>query len=904
MSKSSAIGPGKQRGKQPDKQRDKQRGELETYRDKRDPTRTNEPFAPERKRSGAETRAGRFVVHLHDATRTHYDLRLEVGGTLKSFAVPKGPSLDPEDKHLAVHTEDHPIEYLEFEQVIPEGNYGAGPMIVWDQGRATYLETSAEEGLRRGKVDFVLSGFKLGGRFALIETERRKGAESKESSKQWLLVKKQDEFASKERKPIVEQPYSVLSGLAIDELGDKAGVAARLEALAAELGAPAADVNAERLVPMLCATDPPTLDDPERLYELKLDGVRIVADKHGESAVLRYRNGRSAGASYPEIARAVAALAPERVVLDGEIVAFDERGRPSFQRILPRIQARRPRDVLRVMEEVPVAYLVFDILAIGARDLRSLPLTARKRLLFELLRGRGYLRALDHVDDGQRLYEFCQAERLEGVVSKCRSSIYRPGPQRTTDWVKIKLTTQDEFVVVGWLQGKGGRGDLGGLCIASYSGEELVFRGRVGSGMDHAALRDVGAELKRLEQKEYPAAGTPPDDVKKARWVKPELVISVEHRGFTEDGRLRAPVYCGVRHDIAATDCRAAPPEELVERLPEIAERTAAAEEGDEDGDAEGAEPAEQLRPPHQSGNQGERRVKVTNRSKVFWPDEGYTKGDLIDYYESVGPVMLPFLADRPIVLVRHPDGIKGKSFFQWNVPEGTPDWIRKGVLKDPDDPQAREKIVFVVDDVETLRYIAQLGCIALHVLACREGTREQADFLTIDFDIGEQPLSYAIELAFELRGILDEAGLRGFPKTSGQKGLHVLVPLGGVGFDTAVLMAELLGRLVTERHPKIATMERKKEKRGPRVYVDTGQTGQSRTIVAPYSVRAWQGATVSTPLDWDEVHSALDPRRFTIMTVPARLAEMPDPLADLLHETPDIVAAVGALGAMARSRS
>jgi bifunctional non-homologous end joining protein LigD len=246
---------------------------------------------------------------------------------------------------------------------------------------------------------------------------------------------------------------------------------------------------------------------------------------------------------------------------------------------------------------------------------------------------------------------------------------------------------------------------------------------------------------------------------------------------------------------------------------------------------------------------------------------------------------------------VRQPDGIKGKSFFQWNVPEGTPDWIRRGLLSDPDEPK-REKVVFIVDDAEALRYIPQLGCIALHVLACREATREQADFLTIDFDIGDQPLSHAVELALSLREILSGAGLTGYPKTSGQKGLHVLVPLGpGVSFDTAVLMAELLGRLITARHSKIATMERMKEKRGPRVYVDTGQTGQSRSIVAPYSVRAWPGATVSTPLHWDELHSALEPRRFTIMTVPARLSEMPDPLADLLTQTPDIAAAVAALG-------
>jgi bifunctional non-homologous end joining protein LigD len=864
------------------KRDDRPESELAKYREKRNPSLTNEPFGPERKRSGAETRAGRFVIHLHDASRTHYDLRLEVGGTLKSFAVPKGPSLDPAQKHLAVHTEDHPLEYLDFEKVIPDGNYGAGPMIIWDQGRVSYLETSAEEGLRKGKVDFVLSGFKVKGRFALIETERRKGPGSREDSKQWLLVKKQDEFASTTKNPIVEQPYSVVSAVDIEEVGRKQEVAARLEALAAELGAPLAEVDVERMTPMLCATEPERLDDPERLYELKIDGVRIVADKHGDSVALRYRNGRAAAASYPEIARAVAALSPERLVLDGEIVAFDERGRPNFERILPRIQTSRPRDVLKVMTEIPVCYLVFDVLAIGQRDLRPLPLIERKRVLMDLLRGTGYLRALDHVDDGQLLYQFCQHERLEGVVSKVRSGPYRPGPRRTGDWVKIKLETQDEFVVIGWLSGKGRRNDLGALCIASYSGGDLVFRGRVGSGLDHKALKDLGKQLLELEQQEYPALGEVPEDLRKARWTRPELVVTVKYQGFTEDGRLRAPVYCGTRLDVQPKDCRTAPPEELLEKL--------------EEAPAVAAEPSAA---PEPSG--GARRVNITNRGKIFWPDEGYSKGDLVDYYEAIAPVMVPFLRDRPLVLVRQPDGIKGKSFFQWNVPEGTPEWIRKGVLYDPDDPK-REKVVFIVDDADSLLYIPQLGCIALHVLACREGSREDADFLTIDFDIGEQPLSWAVELAQTLHEVLEAAGLAGYPKTSGQKGLHVLVPLGpGVSFDTAVLMAELLGRLVTDRHPKLATMERMKEKRGPRVYVDTGQTGPSRSIVAPYSVRAFPGARVSTPLHWDELHSALDPGRYTIMTVPARLAEMADPLAGLLDETPDIAHAVGVLGEMVK---
>jgi bifunctional non-homologous end joining protein LigD len=295
---------------------------LGRYRDKRDPIATNEPFGAERNRSTGKTQVGRFVVHLHDATRVHYDLRLEVGGTLKSFAVPKGPSLDPKAKHLAVQTEDHPLEYLDFEAVIPADNYGAGPMIAWDVGRVHYLEGSAEEGIERGKIDFALSGFKLSGRFGLIATGRRAGPNAPEAN-QWLLVKKTDAFSSAERDILAEQPESVLSGLRIDELERRAEIAREIEAEAARLGAPERDVDARELEPMLCSSEAVPLDDPGRFYELKLDGVRIVADRHGDGVVLRYRRGRPATASYPEIARAVRALAPERLVLDGEMGGFD-----------------------------------------------------------------------------------------------------------------------------------------------------------------------------------------------------------------------------------------------------------------------------------------------------------------------------------------------------------------------------------------------------------------------------------------------------------------------------------------------------------------------------------------------------------------------------------------------------
>ena len=831
-------------------------------------------------------------MHLHDATNTHYDLRLQIGGTLRSFAVPKGPSLDPAQKRLAVLTEDHPLEYLDFEAVIPEGNYGAGSMIAWDLGRVVYLEGTAEEGLARGKIDFTLSGFKLQGRFGLIETGRRKGQEAKASGKQWLLVKKPDLHKS-ERDLLVEEPRSVLSGLTVDELERRAEIAASLVARAAELGAPVGDVSAVDLTPMLCALEGARLDEPDRLYELKLDGVRIVADKHDRAVALRYRHGRPATAAYPEIARAVRALAPERLVLDGEVIAYDDVGRPSFARLGPRMHAERPLEVQRAQASVPVSYLVFDVLQVGDRDLRGVPLIERKRLLSEIVKGRGLVRYVDHLEaNGTALFAFCREQHLEGVVAKKKNSPYRPGPKRGDDWVKIKCERDDEFVVVGWAEGRGNRGRLGSLCVASYGPGGLTYRGRVGSGLDEATIGALAPRLAELAIGAFAGPVPPPAEADDSHWVRPELVVGVRYLGWTPEHHLRHPVFRGIRSDIEPSSCRAMPASEQIEA--EAPPRVEDAEEtADEVANAASAEPSEVVRTTPSA------RVTISNRDKVFWPEEGYTKGDLINYYASVSPAMVRFLRERPVVMVRYPDGWKGKSFYQWNVPQGTPDWLRRTTLRDEE--KDKEKTLFLVDDVDSLAYLANLGTIPLHVLACREGSRHEADFLTIDFDIGEHPFERAVVLARTLREILDEIGLPGYPKTSGQKGLHVIVPLGpGIGFETAKLLCEFLGRLVTARHPRLATMERRVEKRGGRALVDVGQTGTSRTIVAPYSVRAYPGATVSTPLHWDEVHVALDPRRFTLVTVPARLAETGDPFAGLLAERPDVPSAVEKLGALA----
>jgi bifunctional non-homologous end joining protein LigD len=897
--------------------------DLERYRDKRDPTRTNEPFGAERINRARETWRGDFVVHQHGARRMHWDLRLEMGGALTSFAVPRGPSLDPIDKRLAVQTEDHPIEYLDFEDVIPEGNYGAGPMIVWDIGRVQYLEKPPEVGEQTGKIDFLLFGQKLRGRYALVLTGKQNKDAELGGQRQWLLLKKQDLYCRPGEEVTEKQPHSVLSGLTIDQLARKRELAQALEQEAAALGAKPGRVPTSELVPMLCSTKAGELAERGRIYELKLDGVRIIAHKQADNVALRYRSLRPCALNYPEVVRAVRALPPDDVVLDGEIVTFDEQGRPSFPRLASRIQARRPADVNQARVNCAINYVVFDLLQLGPYDLRPLPLVERKRLLKKLLPGRGVLWVNDHVaDDGRSLFAWCKSARLEGVVSKLARGPYRAGPVRSTDWIKIKASREEEFVIVGYVSGKNSRERLGALELASFDGTHWVYRGRAGSGLSDDSIDDLLARMEPLRRADDPAIGEPLPYQGERFHVEPRLVVRIEYLEWTPDKRLRMAIFAGLRDDIAPEDCRAAPPEDMPVDSEREADETEAAAEGasssaaipaspparaalSSTGDAEldasvvrraarASRPSAQPAPPVA---EKAARVVLSNRDKIFWPEEGYTKGDMLDYYAAISDTLLPHLRERPVMLVRYPDGIAGKSFYQWNVPRGTPDWIRTLSLRD-EERDGKTVATFLVDSADALLHVVNLGCIPLHVLACRQDTRDHCDFLTIDFDLGGQPLHVGVKLALSLRDLLSEIELTGFPKTSGQTGLHVFIPMGpGVTFDTAKVLVELIGRLLQLRHADVSTMERRVSERRGRVYIDTGQTGRSRTIVAPYSVRAYRGASVSTPLFWEEVHMALDPRQHTMFTVPTRVAERGDPMQNLLATHPDIPRAVAKLG-------
>jgi bifunctional non-homologous end joining protein LigD len=465
-------------------------------------------------------------------------------------------------------------------------------------------------------------------------------------------------------------------------------------------------------------------------------------------------------------------------------------------------------------------------------------------LLETVLRGgKGVIRSLDYSeDDGSLLLSFCERHGLEGLVAKRGQSAYRPGPHRSGDWVKVKRARDDDFIVIGYTAGKGSRKRLGALELASHRSGKLQSCGHVGSGLSGDAIDTLLPMLEAGEQ----------------------VVVRVRYAGWAENGSLRHPVYLGIRTDVTPEEVVVAPKPDDATMLQ------------DDDVASVGTDRVVG-------------KVQLTNQDKVFWPADGITKGDLCDYYEAIAPVLLPHLRDRPVTLVRFPDGIEGKSFFQWRIPEQAPPWLQSLRLRSVEE-DGKEVNTILINDLSSLMYVANLGCIPLHVIASRAEALDTCDFLTLDLDVELASLKTAIPLALSIRDVLEGIGLRGFPKTSGKKGLHVVVPLGaGLPFVVAKRLLELVARLVLQRHPESATMERRKEKRGARVLIDIGQTGPLRTIVAPYSVREVPGAPVSTPLSWDEISLSLDPSSFNVFTVPERVLSVGDPMAGALSAEIDL---------------
>jgi bifunctional non-homologous end joining protein LigD len=843
---------------------------LEDYAKKRDFEKTPEPAGAPAGQP-VETRGGVFCIQRHDATRLHYDLRLEVGGVLKSWAVPQGPSLDPKDKRLAVHVEDHPMEYGGFEGNIPKGNYGAGSVMLWDNGTYEVIGDPAAEGqLARGDFKFRLHGRKLKGDFVLVRTKTP-------TNKDWLLIKKKDDHAI-DGWNIDAYAYSILTGRTQEE------IAADLASAAGEIKGAKRGPMPSKLAPMLAQTAARAPRDPGWLFEVKWDGVRSLCYVNKGKASFVSRNGNNMDRQYPELAALPEALNCESAVLDGEIVALDETGRPSFSLLQRRMHVGDRSAAALLAQKQPVCLYLFDLLYLDGWDLRRCAVEDRKRLLKSILIPSDRFRLSgEFLDQGEELITLARQTGLEGIVAKRLGSTYES--KRTPDWLKIKIFHQQEFVLCGYTTGE--REYFSSLILGLYDKRRLVWTGNVGTGFDHATIAAIYHRLQPLLTSECPFGDPPPDMLRDAVWTRPELVCQVKYGNWTEDRRLRAPVYLGLRNDVSPADC-------VFESEP--------ADAGAGDG------PTYSIPPPLLAGNADKvilgidgRRLTFTNLNKLYYPRDGYAKRDLLNYYHQIAGLILPHLRDRALSLRRYPDGIEGQSFFQKDASEHFPDWLRREPIHSEHNG---EPIHFVVaNDRASLLYLANLGCIDQNPWMSRIHSLEHPDFILIDLDPQECGYDKIVEAALLVRQKLDILELTGYPKTTGGDGMHIYIPVEPLyTFEQARSFAEVIARVLAVEKPDLFTTARAVSKREKgRVYFDWAQISTGKTISAPYVLRAYPGAPVATPLEWREVKTGLTPQQFHLRNVLDRFARTGDLFAGVLEKPQRLESAISNLDKLIR---
>jgi bifunctional non-homologous end joining protein LigD len=764
---------------------------LREYRRKRSPEKTPEPFGGD----GPEG-APIFVVQRHAARRLHYDFRLERDGALASWAVPKGIPLEKGERHLAVHVEDHPLAYADFEGEIPKGEYGAGTVEIWDRGTYELLEEK-----RNGGLTVRLHGERLDGVWTLVP------AKLDGNPKNWLIL----------RKDVPEQ-------------------------------------TVRRYAPMLASSAATLPEGEEWAYEPKWDGFRAIVTVAGGEATLISRNGNDLTGRFAPVARAVVqAVRTPNAVVDGEIVALDHEGRSSFS--------------LLQQGTGSLSLVLFDVLEIEGDQICDRPLRER-RLRLEGLLDRTVPSVLVSAlfDDGEALLAAAREQGLEGVVAKRIDSRYTPG-RRSPDWRKVKVQSHQEFVIAGYTRGQGRRSvAFGSLVLAVHEGGELRWVGNVGTGFDDREIDRLLALLRPLERPKPPFREPPKmPRVRKGDvvWVEPELVAEVAFTEWTHDGHLRAPVYLGLREDKE--------PEEV--RRERVAVPT-------------------ELR-------KGRRNLALSNLDKPFWPEEGITKGELLAYYRDIAPVLVPHLRDRPFTMKRYPDGWQGPHFFQKNAPSHMPDWIPRAPMPASTREGERKTIDYpLVNDELALLWMVNMGCIDMNAWYSRVDRPERPDFVVFDLDPSpDVGFPETIEVALYVKQALDLVGLESCPKTSGSRGIHVLVPIARRhGYDETRRFAEVVAGAIARAHPKLATTEWTKSKRRG-VLVDANQNGFGKTTATVYSVRPRAGAPVSTPLSWDEVKPGLDPATFTMDAVLDRVAGAGDLFARVLGAKQSLTKALAALG-------
>jgi bifunctional non-homologous end joining protein LigD len=915
---------------------------LEEYRRKRNFERTPEPRGGEgEQRSGVAPGTGfpgwnvlpagkRFCVQMHRASRLHWDLRLEHNGVLLSWAVPKGPTLDPAQRRLAMHVEDHPIEYGDFEGVIPEG-YGKGTVMLWDAGiREWEPDTAADvdAALRKGDLKFVLDGVKLRGRFALVHTGSRSGSENA-----WLLIKKRDEFAVPGW-DAADHAWSVKTGRTLEEIAAgkggnpeeiwRSGSDEQLATLLA--GAPQRDLPPD-LRPMLAVRVERPFTAEGWLWEMKYDGVRALVTVRDGEVSLMGRKGRDETARYPELRRVADALLLRDAVVDGEIVAFTDDGRPSFERLQSRINVSREADIARAQALTPVAFCAFDLLWAGGRDLRDLPVVQRKRALRAVLRDAPGVVYVDHVEtEGESFFEAVKAQDLEGIVGKQADSRYEAG-RRSRSWVKVKAWNTQDCVIAGWTAGRGGRGALGALVLGVYEGDKLVHAGQAGSGLDGATMRTLLDILTPLRIDHCPLATEPQLD-QPVTWVKPEVVCEVRFTEWTTAGTMRHPTFLRLRPEVDPRDCVRERPLDPAAVLVDDAAKDGRNTRPRTRRSASNAAPPAQPQPQLQSQQQSRpkaadtipdcvpwngpspevaealerlarckpndtwefagRELKLTNLDKVFWPNDGYTKRDLIAHYARFSEIMLPYLYDRPLSTQVFPDGIKGKAFWRKDKPKHAPDWIVSWLYEGED----ASKDWIIPKEPATLAWAANAGVIDLHPWHSRYDAPYQPDWAVFDLDPFEPATFRDIcDVAKLVKAALDHYGLRGLPKVSGQTGLQIYVPIRrGPTYDQVRAWVENVGRAIGRVVPDRITWDWSVAKRTGKIRIDYTQNILNKTLAAPYAVRPADGAPVSMPIAWEELDDpTLRPDGWNMRNAEARVREVGDLFRGVLRGDQDL---------------
>jgi bifunctional non-homologous end joining protein LigD len=841
---------------------------LEEYRRKRKFERTPEPPG-----KPAPQEDNFFVVQKHAARRLHYDFRLAIQGVLKSWAVPKGPSQNPADKRLAVQTEDHPMAYGNFEGKIPEGNYGAGTVMVWDRGTYRVIgDLDAGKQLQRGEIKFDLHGEKLRGSFVLVKLKQS------EKGNEWLMIKHKDEAVDPAWN-IEEHDGSALTGRVLEEIAEELPPKRSPAPLRpSDLQSARKSAMPARLEPMLSTPISSPFSDPNWLFEIKWDGVRALTWIADGKLELRSRAGGEITKQYPELAGLPENLSAAEAILDGEIVVLDSRGHSDFEQLQERMHVRVPPP--KVLSDTPVTYYIFDLLYCDGYDLREAPLLERKELLRRLLHSGERFRFSDHqVEHGKELFELARVQGLEGIVGKRSDSRY--ASVRSAQWVKIKATKTLDAVVGGWTEPRGSRSHFGSLLLGLYEGRTMRFIGHAGSGFNEKSQQIVAGKMKEAAVSACPFDKVPETN-EKAHWTRPAMIARIQFSGWTEEKRLRHPVFVALREDADPQDCRwesemtseAAPataPAPTIVQAPAIAGRVLVKKAQIEAELFKGK--AENI-----SIELDGKRLRLSNLNKIYFPDSGITKRDLLAYYYRIADYILPFLKERPLVLRRYPDGMGGNSFFQKDIREGLPEWFETVAI--PSEGKAEEIHYAIANDRASLLFLTGLGCIDHNPWTSRRDDIDHPDYFFFDLDPADgTDFSVVIKVAQALYKKLDEIGLRVFLKTSGATGFHMYLPVeNAYTYEQLRTFAEIVARMVASEKPELVTQERTVAKRpAGRVLIDVHQNAHGRPLAAPYSVRAFLKAPVSTPVLPSELRESLRPEKFNLKTLFARLEKKGD---------------------------